>query len=157
MRSARRREAAAVAVLATVLLAGCASGVRDSAGQVTAPATTDSFAVRVGDCLDKLPTDSTDRLSLRPCAQSHYWEAFASTTLTGDDYPGNSTVRDQANRACSDAFTSFVGVTVKSSKLSLTMLTPTKDTWTQADDREVVCLVGSDNGGITGTLKGAAK
>ncbi|MGC4084705.1 MAG: septum formation family protein [Vicinamibacterales bacterium] len=155
MASARPGVAAAAVLVAAVLLGGCASGVRDSAGQVTAPATTDSFSVRVGDCLDKLPTDSTAKISLLPCAQPHYWEAFASPTLAGDDFPGNSAVRDQAESACTDAFQGFVGVAAKSSKLDLTMLTPTKETWTQAGDREVVCLVGSAKGGVTGTLKGA--
>jgi hypothetical protein len=157
MASARPGVAAAAALVAAVLLGGCASGVRDSAGQVTAPATTDSFSVRVGDCLDKLPTDSTAKISLLPCAQPHYWEAFASPTLAGDDFPGNSAVRDQAKSACTDAFEGFVGVAVTSSKLDLTMLTPTKETWTQADDREVVCLVGKSSGGVTGTLQGANK
>ena len=145
------------AVLATIALAGCVGGVRDSAGQVTAPSTTDTFSVRVGDCLDKLPTESTDELALLPCGEPHYWEAFSSTALPDGDYPGNSALRDQTEKACSAAFTGFVGVPDRKSKLDLTMLTPTRETWTQAGDREVVCLVGSSTGGITGTLKGAAR
>jgi hypothetical protein len=45
----------------------------------------------------------------------------------------------------------------KKSKLGITMLTPTKETWTQAADRQVICLVGSPNGNITGTVKGSAR
>lgn len=148
---------ATVGMLAAVALAGCASGVRDSAGQVTAPATTDSFSVRVGDCLGKLPSESTDELTLRPCGESHHWEAFATATLTGEEFPGNAAVRGQAEVACSDAFAGFVGVPARKSTLDLTMLTPTSQTWTQAHDREVVCLVGSARGDITGTLAGAAR
>ncbi len=148
---------AASALVAVLALAGCAGGPRDSAGQVTAPATTDTYSVRVGDCLDKLPSESTDELSLLPCGAPHYWEAFATSTLTASAYPGNAAVGDQARAACETAFAPFVGTTAKKSKLDLTMLTPTKETWTQADDREVVCLVGSQSGGITGTLKGAAR
>ncbi|MGC3992878.1 MAG: septum formation family protein [Propionicimonas sp.] len=147
------------AALAVVALGGCAStpGARDSAGQVTAPTTTDTYSVRVGDCLAKLPTESTDALNLLPCGEAHYWEAFASVTLTGDAYPGDSVVRTEAEKACDAAFTGFVGVTAAKSKLDLTMLTPTKETWTQASDREVVCLVGSAAGGVTGTLKDSAR
>ena len=156
-RGRARVRRATVAVVACLALVGCADGVRDTAGQVTAPATTDTFSVRVGDCLDRLPTESTDKLSLLPCDAAHFWEAFASATLTGTDYPGNSAVRDQGKQACATSFQAFVGVASKKSKYDLSMLTPTKETWTQAGDREVVCLVGSSSGNVTGTLKGIAK
>ncbi len=152
-----RARVAAAGVAASVLLTGCASGIRSSAGEVTAPATTDSFSVRVGDCLGKLPTESTTELQLLPCDQEHYWEAFATATLTGEDFPGNASVRAQAGQECTDAFASFVGVAAKKSKLSLTILAPTSETWTQAGDRAVTCLVGNPSGGVTGTLKDAAR
>lgn len=154
---ARGPRTALVALAAAVLLAGCTSGGRDGAGQVTAPATTDSFSVRVGDCTGALPSDTTAKLNLLPCSAEHHWEAFASAKLTGDDFPGAAAVRSQAEEACDAAFEGFVGVTAKKSKLDLTMLTPTKETWTQAGDREVVCLVGSPSGGLTGSLRGAAR
>jgi hypothetical protein len=140
---------------AAFAVGGCTATTRDAAGQVTAPSTADTFSVRVGDCLDKLPSDSTDSLTLLPCGQAHHWEAFATASLTGDDFPGSSAVREVAEKACDAQFVTFVGIAVNKSKLELTMLTPTKDTWTQAADREVVCLVGTPSGGITGTLKGA--
>lgn len=146
--------ATTVAVLG---LAGCASGPRDPSGLVTSRATTDTYSVRVGDCLAKLPTDSAAQLTLLPCDQEHYWEVFASATLTGDTFPGESSLRKQAQSACEDAFDGFVGLSVKKSKLDITMLTPTRQTWAEASDREVTCLVGSTSGGVTGTLHGAAR
>lgn len=146
------------ALVATALvLAGCAPAVRDGGGQVTAPTTTDSYSVRVGDCLGALPSDTTERLSLLPCDQAHAWEAFATATLEGDDFPGNAGVRNEAEEACTTAFATFVGLPSKKSELELTMLTPTSQTWTQAGDREVVCLVGDPDGGVTGTLAGAGR
>lgn len=150
-----RRGAAAVCL--ALALAGCTGGPRDGGGQVTAAATTDTYSVRVGDCLDKLPTESADELPLLPCSTPHYWEAFATSTLTASDFPGNAAVKAQAQEACEAAFEPFIGLAAKKSKLDLTMLTPTKDTWTEFDDREVVCLVGSSTGNITGTLKGSAR
>ncbi len=152
------RRLVAAAASASVLLAGCAAtGVRSSAGEVTAPTTVDSFSVQVGDCLGKLPSQSTTQLQLLPCADQHYWEAFATATLTGEEFPGNTEVRDQAEQACDDAFATFVGISATKSVFKLTMLTPTKETWTQASDRAVVCLVGNPNTGVSGSLKGAAK
>jgi hypothetical protein len=152
-----RAAASLVAVLA-VLLAGCAGDVpRNSAGQVTAAATTDAFSIKVGDCVGKLDSDATNELPLVPCDQQHYWEAYATSDLAGTDFPGNAEVKDLSGKACSAAFTGFVGIASEESKYEVTFLTPTKETWTQAGDREVVCLIGASAGGITGSLKGTAK
>lgn len=148
----------AVVTALALLLAGCTAELpRDSAGQVTAAATTDAFSIKVGDCVGKVDGDSTNALPLVPCAQAHFWEAYASTTLTGEAFPGNAEVKDASDKACTAAFAGFVGIKAGDSKYERTFLSPTRDTWTQAGDREVVCLVGSSSGGITGSLKGVAK
>lgn len=150
--------AGAVAVALTIVLAACSAGQpRNSSGQLTAPATTDSFSLRVGDCLGKLETGTTDELPLVPCDAEHNWEAFAASELAGDDFPGNSALGEQVDKLCRDAFADFIGIKVDKSRYELTSLMPTKETWTQADDREVVCLVGRPGGGVTGTLKGIGK
>lgn len=149
---------ASLAVALALLLAGCGAGVpRDSTGQVTAAATTDAFSIKVGDCVGKVDGDSTDKLPLVPCTDKHSWEAFAASDLTGADFPGNAEVKGQAEKACAAAFKAFIGIAADDSRYELTFLTPTKETWTQAADREVVCLVGSSSGGITGSLRGIAK
>lgn len=152
---------AACAVLAVslpVLLAACTTDLpRDSAGQVTAAATTDAFSIKVGDCVGKVAGDSTDELPLVPCAEEHFWEAYAASDLTGTDFPGNAEIKDLAGKACSAAFTGFMGIDSEESRYEVTYLTPTKQTWTSAGDREVVCLVGSSRGGVTGSLKGSGK
>ena len=147
----------AAAAAAALLFPGCAAEVRDSAGQVTAPTTTDSFSVQVGDCLDSLPSEGTSTLTLLPCEGPHHWEAFATANLTGEDFPGNAKVRDEATQVCEDAFAGFVGISAGKSRLDLTMLAPTAETWAEAGDRAVVCLVGNTSGGITGTLENAEK
>lgn len=158
-RAAGRALAALLASLAAAgLLTACASEQpRNSSGQLTAPATTDTFSVRVGDCLGKLETDTTAKLPLVPCSEEHHWEAFAASELTGDDFPGNSVLGDRADEFCRGAFADFVGVKPSKSRYELTSLLPTRQTWTQAGDRELICLVGRPSGGITGTLKGVAK
>jgi len=147
-----------VAAVLLVLLTGCSTDApRDSAGQVTAAATTDAFSIKVGDCVGKLDGDSAQKLPLMPCAQAHFWEAYASSKLDGTDFPGNSQVNDLSDKACGAAFTGFVGIAIDDSKYEVTYLAPTKESWTQAEDREVVCLVGSSSGNVTGSLKGKAK
>ncbi|HEY3408439.1 MAG TPA: septum formation family protein [Propionicimonas sp.] len=152
------RTTVSLAAVLLVLLAGCSTdAARDSAGQVTAAATTDAFSIKVGDCVGKLESDSAQKLPLLPCDQAHFWEAYASSKLDGTDFPGSSQVNDLSATACSAAFKGFIGIALDDSKYQVTYLSPTKETWTQAQDREVVCLVGSSSGNITGSLKGMAK
>jgi hypothetical protein len=152
------RTAAAFTAVLLVLLAGCSTdGPRNSAGQVTAAATTDTFSIKVGDCVGKLDGDSAQELPLTPCDQAHFWEAYASSTLEGTDFPGTSQINELSDKACSAAYKGFVGIAMDDSKYEVTYLSPTKESWTQATDREVVCLVGSSSGNLTGSLKGTAK
>jgi hypothetical protein len=152
------RTAVSLAAVLLVLLTGCSTDTpRNSAGQVTAAATTDAFSIKVGDCVGKLDGDTAQKLPLTPCGQAHFWEAYASSTLDGSDFPGTSQVNDLSNKACSAEFKGFTGIAQDDSKYEVTYLSPTKESWTQAQDREVVCLVGSSSGNITGSLKGVAK
>jgi hypothetical protein len=152
------RTTVSFAAVLLVLLTGCSTDApRDSAGQVTAPATTDAFSIKVGDCVGKLDGDSAQELPLMPCDQAHFWEAYASSKLDGTDFPGTSQVNDLSDKACGSAFKGFVGIAIDDSKYEVTYLSPTKESWTQAQDREVVCLVGSSSGNVTGSLKGKAK
>ena len=147
-----------VLALAPVLVAGCSTDApRDSAGVVTAAATSDAFSVKVGDCIGKVEGETADSLPLVPCAEKHNWEAFAASELAGTDFPGNTGVQSLAEEACRVAFVDFVGIEAGDSKYELQFLTPTKESWNEAGDREVVCLVGNSGGGITGSLKGVKK
>jgi hypothetical protein len=142
---------------AAFVLGGCASPVRDDAGQVTASASMDAFSIKVGDCTGDLGEGEVSAAVLIPCGQPHYWEAYASSQLTGDAYPGVTQVTEAADKACTSAFKAFVGVSTDSSDYSYTYFYPTEQTWTSADDREVLCFVGLQAGGVTGTLKDAKK
>lgn len=152
------RTAVWIAAVLLVAITGCSSDApRDSAGQVTAAATTDAFSIKVGDCVGKLDGDSAQELPLTPCDKAHFWEAYASSRLDGTDFPGTSKINDLSDEACSAAYEGFVGIAVDDSRYEVTYLSPTKESWTLAQDREVVCLVGSSSGNITGSLKGKAK
>ena len=124
---------------------------------MTASASVDAFSIKVGDCTGDLGEGEVSDAILLPCSTSHYWEAYASSQLTGDSYPGVTQVTETADKACSDTFKSFIGVSADKSDYTYTYFYPTEQTWTTADDREVLCFVGLEAGGITGTLKGVKK
>lgn len=146
-------------VLATtaVLTVGCGTTVRSPAGQVTASATADPFQVKLGDCTGDLGTGSVNTITFVPCNQEHYWEAYASVEMTEPTYPGDSVAGEEADQLCGDRFIDWVGKSKDDSQYDYTYLYPTQDTWTQAHDREIVCLAGSEEGGVIGSLKGVKR
>lgn len=146
-----------LALGALLAVTGCSSDApRNSAGAVTASASADAFSIKVGDCTGKLASGTIEGADLLPCDQKHYYEVFASTQMTGDTFPGESETSKQAEAYCDGEFTKFVGISSAKSKYGMFYLTPIADSW-KAGDREILCLVGDDKGGITGSLKGAKK
>lgn len=144
--------------LAVILaLAGCTGPARDAGGEVTASASVDPFSIKVGDCTGDLGQDQITAAELLPCSAAHYWEAYSSSELSGQAYPGVTQVKEQADKWCTAAFKSFVGVSTDKSDYTYTYFYPTEQTWTTTNDREVLCLVGLGQGGVTGSLKDARK
>ena len=148
---------ALIAVLA-VGLAGCATqSPRNPDGQVTTAVPADAFSLQVGDCAGPLTTGTVGQVTLIPCAEPHAWEVFAVTELPGEEFPGANEVQDLAEAFCNDEFKAFIGVSVAKSEYRLTVLQPTKQTWSQAGDRQVTCLAGDGEGKVEGSLSGAKK
>lgn len=158
--ASRGRSALGLAVGGLVValgLAGCATDGPDNAGQVTASTRTDAFSIEVGDCTGPLTTGSIEQVVLVPCSEPHSWEAFSATELRGDEFPGAGAVQDESEKFCNAGFKEFVGTSVAKSDYDVTVLQPTRQTWTSAADRTVTCLVGKDGDEIVGSLAGAKK
>lgn len=152
------RARAVVAALACGLaLAGCADGVpRNTAGQVTAPASIDPFQIVVGDCTGPIKDGDIESLQVMPCDQPHHFEAYASSMLSGTGFPGDAEVSKQADKFCTAEFRTFLGLAPKDSRYDMFYLHPVESSWASGD-REMLCLVGSTKGGVTGSLKGVGK
>lgn len=153
----RKLTVAGLAAVLAFTLPGCAGGARDASGQVTAPISVDPFQVAVGDCTGELPAGATKTVTLIPCGQAHYWEAFNASTLTDAAYPGEAAISEKAIAVCTAAFKDFVGIAANTSSRRFTYFYPNQTTWNSANDRQVLCLAGSPEGNITGTLKGVKK
>ena len=145
-------------VVATLSLTGCMAGAapRDTAGQVTASASVDAFQVKVGDCTGSLKEGDVSDLQVIPCADPHFYEAYANTQLTDSAYPGESAVIKQASKFCTAEFKSFIGLATKDSGYDMFYMYPVEQSWATGD-REVLCLAGSDKGKLAGSLKGSEK
>jgi hypothetical protein len=77
----------------------------------------------------------------------------AVVPLTSATYPGEDELSSLGTSACARAFRSYVGVDVAASPYSATYVAPSEGYWTIPEARELVCLAGSEAGGLTKSLK----
>jgi hypothetical protein len=140
---------------------------RNADNEVTRAARIDVFALSVGDCLPAVeePGDYT-QVDVVPCADPHHDEVFFEFALTTENLPTEEELVTQIEAECVPAFADFVGVDYFESILALRWVSPTQETWDQANDRMVQCIVyepdPEDTTGmaaldVTGSLKGAAR
>jgi len=133
---------------------------RDGAGAIIAEGTVDAFTIQLGDCFDNTSSLANDEggevssLPGVPCSKPHDNEVFAVFDMDYESFPGNYEMSEQAFEACLNRFASFVGVDYESSSLDITALYPSNESWSQNNDREVVCAVYDMN---SGKLKGSTK
>ncbi len=138
-------------------LAGEDGTGRDDAGAIVEEGELGAFRIRLGDCLDGLGLTEIESVTGVPCSEPHEAEVYWAFNINaGPDYPGEAAVFDAADEACFNRFEPFVGRDYASSKLELTYLYPTKESWEQINDREVLCMIVSlDGSRITGSAEGS--
>lgn len=111
----------------------------------------------VGECFERPEdTDSIADFDTVDCDEAHFGEVFHKFDIPGDDYPGDEAVGQQAEENCIAAFEEYVGVPFAESIYQIFPITPTEETWNEADDREVICvLTSADQSDLTGSKEGA--
>lgn len=108
--------------------------------------------LRAGDCFnDYVYRDSAEFLqqitTLVGCDGPHDREAYFLTEYPADEgapVPPEETLRRWAEAACLDEFEAFVGLEYVLSKLEIGVIVPSFETWTEQDDRNVICFVFPD-------------
>lgn len=126
--------------------------------EVVEAGSADVFNLHVGDCFDDETSEAgvTDVPAV-PCAEPHDNEIYFIYDLPDGEFPGDAAVETAANEGCAAEFEAFVGLPYEASVLDHWAIYPSEDTWTQIDDREVVCSVWEPGVKVTGTLAGAAR
>ncbi len=118
------------------------------------------YTVNVGDCFnDPLALPSTGETDVGdvPCHLPHDNEVYAQTELPLEDYPGQDALFDQAEEFCFEAFEGYVGTPYEDSILGVSYYFPTRQSWTQSNDREVACAVFDfELRKLVGSVKGSA-
>ncbi len=128
---------------------------RDDSGVVIDDGEMSVFSLRLGDCVD-FPAENTASLTeiaAVPCAQPHDGEVFAEVDLADGAYPGNDAVQAAADKECGDRLAAYVSASYEADEsIYITFLYPHEESWKK--DRGVTCIAGSDQGKLTGSIKG---
>ncbi len=141
-------------------LAGEDNTTRDNSGEVVEGGELGAFRIRVGDCfVDPLDGSTIEAVDAVPCTQPHMFEVYAAFNLaydTDDPYPGQSVVHELTDDGCYGRFIEFVGLEYEESSFEFGAVYPTKDSWDELDDREVLCVISNYDGSMkTGTAQNA--
>lgn len=115
------------------------------------------FDLGVGDCFDHDADRGSEVVDIATvsCDEPHDNEVFHTFEVEGDeDFPGLAALEATAAERCSGAaFEEHVGHTYERSEVEVYPITPTADSWEQADDRVVACVAHIPGERIEGTLR----
>ncbi len=147
---------AAVAVAAALGFSAMAE--RNDAGQIVSAGAVDAFAVQVGDCFDDgaFAQSGVSELPGVPCSEPHDNEIYAVFDIEGD-WPGDERIEEIAYEGCYDRFAAAIGRSYEDSVIEYTVIWPSKGSWKQMNDREVICVgYHMEFEKLTGTIIGSA-
>lgn len=150
---------------AGILLSGCSllgqvTGGGGTGGDDPSEGTEDDvFSLVPGDCFnEETDAETISTVDIVECSVAHRWEAYESIQMTEAEYPGDDATQQEADAACNDPFTQYVGLSYDESIYDYSFYYPTQDTWDDPvlQDREILCLAkADDDSDITGSVKGA--
>ncbi|HJP16412.1 MAG TPA: septum formation family protein [Acidimicrobiales bacterium] len=99
------------------------------------------FSLKVGQCFaDSVFGEEVTNVDIVDCDEPHLNEIYAVTELPDGDFP-LVFIQEDSVELCYQAFEPFVGQAYEYSIYEIGFLHPTKETWDELDDREVVCYL----------------
>jgi hypothetical protein len=108
---------------------------------VVSDSTVQATTIEVGDCIKTMPADNA-RVSKLPdvsCFEPHEGEVYARIRVTGDSFPGQSTLERDFRDRCATALASYSPKAALDPDFDTYVLYPTQVTWNHGD-RDVVCI-----------------
>lgn len=128
---------------------------RDEAGNLTSQGKVNVTDLKAGDCVvDDLAEGEFTRVKVAPCAESHFFETYATFNLPKGDFPGDEKVDKLSGEGCLKKFAAFVGIPYDDSKVDMTYMAPVESTWDI--NRGVACII-TEGAQTSGSLKGAKR
>lgn len=139
------------ALLALLVGLGAACGLLDS----------EVPTAEVGECItnDVSGAGLVEEFDVVDCTDTHSGELFFKFDLADGDFPGTEEISSQVQEQCyGSEFEDYVGLDYQSSEIEVYTVTPTEETWNEADDREVLCFGANlDGTDLTETIEGSAR
>jgi hypothetical protein len=108
------------------------------------------YGLRAGECLNSSQNGLS--VTILSCATPHEAEVFATFSLTGSSWPGDSAIQQQAGNGCTDRIGSYLNPQLLNAGLIQQYVYPNQDAW-QAGVRTVVCEVSSASGPLSGSVR----
>lgn len=90
------------------------------------------------------------------CAKPHYYEVYGTQPVTAKP-ASDAEIKAAMTTFCKDQYATFMGIDYDKGTMSIFALYPHVDTWDNTPNRSIVCMVGTDTGDLTGSLKDSKK
>ena len=124
---------------------GVAAGVALLLGLTACSQDPEVPTAEVGACIESVEEVVSD-LPTVDCDAPHQVQVVGLFEHDGDDFPGDDAISQEAFEACLEEFEDFVGAPFTETNLSVLPITPTEESWNEADDRESICVASRDDG-----------
>ena len=102
------------------------------------------FDIEEGDCFNYEESEEITDVDFIECDDPHQREVYAVVSIAvaaGMPFPGSTRVEEVAWNLCLERFDEFVGLPYLDSLLDIESFFPTRGSWEDIDDREVICLL----------------
>lgn len=115
--------------------------------------------LEVGDCFDieRSATGAVTGIASAGCDHDHDAEIYAEynhSAASGAAFPGDFAVVSEAQSECAIHFEAFVGADLIDSALTVFVIRPSEETWTERDSRSGLCaVVRIDHAPLRGTAR----
>ena len=112
----------------------------------------------VGQCTGDLSNTKWNDggIEILDCAKPHYYEVYAAQVVTAKP-ASNAEVKAAMTTFCKDQYVTFMGIEYDRGTMSIRPIVPLVEAWEGTPYRSIECLVGTDSGGVTGSLKDSKK
>jgi hypothetical protein len=113
----------------------------------------------VGDCITNDIAGAVGEFDVVDCDETHTAELIFKFDMPDGDFPGAEAISAEAQEQCTGSnFEDYVGLDYASSEIVVLPVTPTEQTWNEADDREVLCFGSNlDASDLDETIQGSGR
>jgi hypothetical protein len=115
---------------------------------------------KAGDCLNlnDAAQDEVETYKAKSCDKEHLLEVIGNVSHPegkGQQYPGEEAVEAFAQAGCEAIFPGYVGIPYEESRLVVSALYPTSESWDIGDRRSICVVTSGDSPTLDKTVRGA--